>query len=281
MKTKYLFILVILTIVINLSAVFDDYEPSPRARAMGGAYYSLSNDSYAIFYNPAGLQLADNSLGIAYTKLFGLDYATVSVVGLSADLPNNLGSLGIGLQSFDATYKDITLTSEKKYSLSHAITLLKDIHAEIYFGYTANMYHLNIDTFGDETDFGIDVGGLAILHQRTRLGFAVTNLNNPKLGKNNSHNLPQKFAMGISYLPYSDVYTSLELKKTFGGVTEIHAGTEAEVFEILKLRVGIRNQPVSYSMGFGINYLNINVDYGFNTHAVLGGTHHFGIGYSY
>ena len=45
MKYKYLFLLVLLVAVVNLSAIFDDYEPSPRARGMGGAFYSQSDDA--------------------------------------------------------------------------------------------------------------------------------------------------------------------------------------------------------------------------------------------
>jgi hypothetical protein len=278
---KTIFITVLLMSSLLLFASFDDYEPSARARGMSGAYYSVSNDANAIFYNPAGLRFAGNSIVGNHTKVFGNDFQVLTAIGFSMDLPKKFGTLGIGYQSLDVPYMDVTLTSEKTFSLSHSITIMKDYHSEVHFGYTAKLYSLSINTFGSENAFGIDVGGLAILHQRTRFGFAVTNVNNPKVGEDNAHALPQKFAIGIAYEPYYGVTTALELKKTFDRhETEVHAGTEFQVFEALTLRTGVRNHPTSYSAGLGLNLKYVLVDYAYSTHEI-GGTHHFAIGYKY
>jgi len=277
---RLLKIIILLIITSSLFGIFDDYEPSPRARAMGGAFYSTSNDANGVFYNPAGLSLAGNDLKISNTKRFGDDFQILTNVAISMELPKKFGVLGIGLQAFDVEYLGVTLMSEKVYALSHSFTLMKDIHSEIHFGYVANMYHLSIDTFGNQPAFGVDIGALAILHQRTQLGFTVSNLNNPKVGIDNTHELPQKIAVGISYLPYHNLITTLELKKTFAGVTEIHAGSELALAEMFKLRFGVRSNPASYSAGFNFNIYGIMIDYGFNTH-ILGNTHHFGLGYKF
>jgi hypothetical protein len=277
---KLLKIILLLLVTTGLFGIFDDYEPSPRARALGGAFYSVSNDANAIFYNPAGLATTDDNLVIGSTKVMGNDFQVLSTVAFSMKLPKKFGTLGIGLQAMDVEFMDITLESEKIYALSHSFTLLKDVHSEIYFGYVANMYHLSIDSFGNQPTFGVNIGALAILHQRTRLGFAVTNLNNPKVGVDNSHDLPQKLAVGISYIPYQNLTTSLELKKGFADVTEIHAGIEMEVFKAMTLRFGARNNPNSFSGGVGFHVYDIILDYGFNTH-IAGDTHHFGLGYKF
>ena len=39
----------------SAGAVFDNIGPSPRTRAMGGAFAALADDGCAVFYNPAGL----------------------------------------------------------------------------------------------------------------------------------------------------------------------------------------------------------------------------------
>ncbi len=280
MKYRYLFLLVLLVAVVNLSAIFDDYEPSPRARGMGGAFYSQSDDANGIFYNPAGLNMASTSLMIGYSKLFGNDFQILNSVALTMELPRKFGILGIGLQSMDVDFQDVNLLSEKIYALAHSFRLMKDIHSEINLGYTFNMYHLSIDGFGDEPAFGMNLGVLATLHQRTKIGFTVTNLNNPKVGVDNSHELPQKMAMGISYLPYTNVVTALELKKSFAGETEIHAGTEVEVIDALTLLFGTLTKPASYSMGARFTLYNIIIDYAYNTHTI-DATHHFGVGYKF
>lgn len=284
---KILLLCVVLVLTMNLLAVFDDYEPSPRARAMGGAFYSTSNDQMAVFYNPAGLSLAGNGIASSYTKLYGNDFQELTTLAFSYDLPKKLGIIGLGIESMDVDYLDVNLMSEKVYNLTHSFTLLKDIHSEIYVGYSFNLYTLDMDTFGNETNMGINLGVLAILHQRTRLAFTISNLNDPDFGEENDAELAQKMAIGIAYEPYPNVTTAVELKKTYGlgGVegekTEIHAGTEFKVHDLLTLRAGVRNQPASYSMGAGIHAYGLQIDYGYSTHSVLNGTHHIGLSYKF
>ena len=277
---KIIIALCLVFLAVNLAAIFDDYEPSPRARAMGGAYYSIGDDANAIFYNPAGLHSAGNSIIIGYSKLFDNDFQVLNTVAFSMQLPRKFGTLGIGMQSLDVDFQEVNLMSEKIYALSHSFNILNDIHSNFDVGYTLNMYHLSIDGFGEQPAFGINLGALATVHQRTQIGFAITNLNNPSVGEDNAHDLPQKMAMGISYHPYTDVITSLELKKTLNAKTEIHAGTEVKVVEMLYLRCGVRSEPTSYSMGARFDMYNIIVDYGFNTHTI-DATHHFSIGYKF
>ncbi|RLC49464.1 MAG: hypothetical protein DRZ79_05955 [Candidatus Cloacimonadota bacterium] len=284
---KIIFILVISAMSVGLfSIVFGDYEPSPRARAMGGAYCAVADDAFSIFYNPAGLSFAGNNILLSYTNRFGNDFEKLNTIGFATHLPAKFGILGIGLQSFDVDYQNVKLLSEKTYALSHSFTLQKDVHSAIYFGYVFNLYHLSIDGFGNQPSLGINIGALAILHQRTKIGFSVSNLNNPKVGEDNASELPRKLALGISYEPYSGVITSLELKKTAGddeteeSGTEIHSGVEVKVHKMLALRFGVRTNPSSYSMGARFEIFNILVDYAFNTH-ILGDTHQFGIGYRF
>lgn len=281
MKTKILLTLItILLVTTGLSAIFDDYEPSPRARGLSGAFYSTSDDANAVFYNPAGLVFSENDVMISYTKPFGNDFQELTVASFAMKLPKKFGTIGFGLQSMDVNYLDVNLLSEKTYAISHSFNLLKDIHSELNFGYTLNLYHLKIDSYGDQPTYGINLGALAVLHTRTKIGFAVYNVNNPAVGEDNGHELPQRLAVGISYLPYTDVVTSVELKKAIDGDTEIHAGSEVTVLDMLTFRLGVRNNPNSFSAGASFDLFNVVVDYAVNTHTI-GLTHHFGIGYKF
>ena len=265
----------------TLNAVFDDYEPSVRARGIGGAFYSLSDDANGIFYNPAGLIKSDEHISISYARIFSNDFQVLKTAAFTMPLPARAGSIGIGLQAMDVDYLDVNLMSEKVYQIAHSFTLMKDVHSEFHLGYGGSIYHLSMEGFGSEAAFGLNLGALVILHHRTRLGFAVTNLNNPKIGENNRHELPQRLAMGITYNPYPGVTTSFELKKPFGEATQIHTGTEVEVHPLLTLRLGLRNHPASFSCGASFKVNNFSVDYALNTHSVLRNTHHFGIGYGF
>ena len=282
---KKIILLIILIIAINAFASFEDFEPSPKARAMGGTAYANGNDVYSVFYNPAGLAKAENGFAIGYVDRYGLGFSKINTVAMSIELPRKFGTIGVGMLSHDVTYMDVNLTSEKTYAISHGFMLMEDIHSSLSVGYTANIYHLSISTFGNEISYGFNLGAQAVLHQRTKVGFAITNINNPNVGIDNNNDLPQKLAVGISYEPYDKVITNLELKQTFGENivetgTEIHAGTELKIIDALTLRFGLINLPVSYSMGASFHLFNMELDYGFSTH-ILGGTHHFGLGYRY
>ena len=128
---------------------------------------------------------------------------------------------------------------------------------------------------------GIDVSALAILHQRTRFGFSVTNLNNPKLGINNQDEIPRKMAMGISYVPYEGVITSIEMKKDFAQETEFMAGVESKLFDSFSVRAGVHQNPATWSAGARFHLSGVNLDYAYTHHTVLDGTHFLSIGYSY
>jgi hypothetical protein len=190
MKKITLTLVILLVFSIQVSAIFNDYEPSPRARALSGAFYSTSNDAFAVFYNPAGLIKAGKNIAMSYTHRYGSDFSVLSTAVVSWDLPGKYGTIGLGVMAHDVDYMDVNLMSEKVYALSHSIMLMKDIHSEIALGYTLNLYHLSISGFGEQPSFGLNLGAIATLHQRTRIGFAVNNLNNPKVGEDNRHDLP-------------------------------------------------------------------------------------------
>ncbi|MCD4829358.1 MAG: hypothetical protein K8R90_08055 [Candidatus Cloacimonetes bacterium] len=269
-------------------AMFDDYEPSPRARAMGGAYTAVASDANTAFYNPAGLVFLQNEARLGYSHILDCDFIVLKTAALASILPRNFGTAAIAIQALDCDYLETNLDSEKIYRLAHGFTLLDDVYSQVHVGWSASLYHLAIHGFGDDTAFGLDFGALAVLHQRTRLGFSVTNINAPKVGVDSRHELPQRLSAGVAYEPYPGVLTTIELKKTFNTATEsedtitqYHAGCEVTLFERLFLRAGVRSQPSSYSMGMGLDVRGILIDYAYNTHQVLGGTHHFGMGYSF
>jgi hypothetical protein len=58
---KKLFLLLFVLLSLNLFAEEYPYiMKSTRALGMGNSYYTLSNDQYALFYNPAGLARIDD-----------------------------------------------------------------------------------------------------------------------------------------------------------------------------------------------------------------------------
>jgi hypothetical protein len=268
--------------------VFNDYQPSARARAMGNAFTAISDDANAVFYNPAGLQSSDLNVSIGMSQLNGQKFSELMTGSVALPLPLKLGTLGVGAQVFDVDYEETTLMAEQQFTLAHGFTLLQDIHSSVAMGWSATMYNLTMEGYDDDNAMGLNLSAKAMLHQRTSFGFAVTNINQPKLGANNAHSLPRKLAMGLAYLPYDGVTTSVELKKDFAKDTEFMGGVEVKLFEPFSLRAGVHQNPATWSCGAAfripLDILTLTsdfiaLDYSFTQHTVLEPTHYLNVGY--
>jgi hypothetical protein len=277
---------VILSLVLILSisflgAIFNDYQPSARARGMSNAYVAISDDANGVFYNPAAISFAPMSGSIGMSKLYNQDFSEIKTGSFVYPLPKKLGTLGIGVTSFDIDFEDAVLMAENQYTLAHGFSLMEDIHSSVNIGWSANIYNLTMDGFKDDTAYGLTLGGLATLHQRTKFGFAVTNINQPKVGVNNQHSLPRKLCLGLSYVPYDQVITSIEMKKDFAEDTEFMGGVELKLLEPLYLRAGVHQNPATWSAGASFRMIGVVLDYSFTQHTVLEPTHYLNISYEF
>jgi len=277
---KILLITLLMVSLVSLFSVFDDYGPSARANGMGGAFTAVSDDASSVFYNPAGLEYADNAFILSYTDLWSTGYNEMKNIAASFKM-GKAGTIGLGVQMFDVSFEDVTLQSEQTYGLYHAFTLFKDIHSEATIGYGVNLYNLKFDGEDNQLAYGVNLGAMATLRQRTRIGFSVTNLNNPKIGSEYKDDLPQIFSVGLSYIPYESVTTTLELKQQFGSETQILGGLEISPIKPLTLRAGVHNKPNIISFGAGIDMFNVLIDYSYKAHVHLNDTHHIAVGYKF
>ncbi len=278
---KIIFITLILIQAALLLAVFDDYIPSARARAMGGAYTGVADDVNALYFNPAGLTNVKLEAQVGFSQLYGKPFSEYKTAALGFQLPKKLGTLAFGARLFDVAFEEETLMSEQVWTAGHAFNLQQDIHSQISVGYSVNYYRLQF--IDEETDdaIGIDFGATAFLHGRTKLGFSVSNLNQAVMGDTNQHPLPSKLALGISYIPYENVITTLEVKKDFAKETEFMGGVEYRIFEPLAVRFGVHSNPATWNAGIGLNVKGIELDLTYSTHAVLPGTLYGNLGYKF
>lgn len=278
---KIILIIALVLPVLLLNAVFDDYQPSARARALGNAYTGVSDDVSALFYNPAGLTGVSTEIQLGFSNLYNQKFSEFKTFAASTKLPKAYGTLGFGLRAYDVDFEDTSLMSEQIYTLAHAVNLVSDIHSTISFGYCINLHQLSFESDDPDMAVGVDLSAMAVLHQRTRFGFNISNINNPKMGDTNQNELPRKMAMGIAYTPYEGVVTSLEMKKDFAKETEFMAGVESKVFEALSLRAGVHQNPATWSAGARFSLSGINLDYAYTHHTVLPGTHYLNVGYTF
>ena len=289
-KLGFILIMILLTTSfiyaeIN-SNVFGNYQPSARARGMSGAFIASCNDPNAIFYNPGALASAEQGISLGYAQLFNNSFQILMSGALAYRLPR-IGTISLGMQAMDVEFEGHKLQQEGTYSLAHSFLLIGDVHSKLYVGYGVNLYFLKFGETvggmdpGNQTTYGVNLGALATLHQRTHIAFAVKNLNNPSMGSDQTFDLQQHLALGIAYEPYDGVITEVDLSQKLGEETKIQAGIEFEVMDNFWLRTGVSTYPNSISGGFGLPFKGIKIDYGFSSHPVLPITHQFSLGYQF
>ena len=270
------------------ATIFADQEMSPRARALGGAYAGLSADATGIYYNPAGLADVEmvDLFGSIYQP-FGYAFSRVSAYAMAVPTAE-WGTIAFGYNDFRVEYENTTLSIERAFTFAHGFVLMEDLSSSLAFGYALNLYNLDYPTpsvsgidLGSQSAFGLVVGFIARLHQRTTAGVFAKNLNNPEMGETDSTDLPQRISGGIAYQPYTGVITVAEVEKELGEDVQFHGGMEFRIAEPLCLRFGAQSKPNLFHVGAGLSYRNVKIDVTYTHHPVLDATLHTGLGVSF
>jgi hypothetical protein len=293
---------VLLALGLGLSAMpaaasFENVAVSPRARAMGESAVAMADDAFAPYYNPAGLALLGGpTFAASYVRPYGVSFLDLGYVGGAFPLGGRRGTLGVGLRRLATEYEGALLDQEQFATLAYGIKLYEDMHSAIRVGAAINAYDLRFGpTVGDGEDSGFangldpgndvvvgaDAGLLITLHERTRMGVFVKNINNPQIGLDREE-IGQRLHGGIAYAPYDRVWTSFEFENLIGRDVIYHGGVEVGIDYGLTLRLGVLTNPNKATAGFGYRWRGVSVDYGFSTGGgVLDGSHQFGVSYAW
>lgn len=266
-------------------AAFENLMVSPRARAMGDAGVAVADATYATYLNPANLTTSTSevSVGASYVQPYALDFHRLYYLGSALQMPNGAGTLGVGFQQYGVEYENVDLLTESTFSLAYGLTLVEDLHSTVSVGASLNMYRLEFGETvgglkpGDDSAAGVDLGLMVTLHDRTRMGVLIHNLNAPKIGIDEEE-LPRRLHGGVAYAPYDGVVTTFEIENAHGEKVQWRGGLEFEVADGFMLRSGIMTQPNKLTAGFGYAIDRVQLDYGFSTGGgVLDSSHQFGV----
>ena len=259
--------------------VFDSIDVSSKARGMGAAWVASADDATAIFYNPACLvQVESANVFASMLRPNSQSFETLTYFAYGMPIGKRQHA-GISFRSFGVEYQGVDLLDEWTFSLAYALRVMEDIHSSLYLGGALNLYTLDFGRtstvdLGSETTFGLDIGVLGILRDRTRLGILLKNINEPSVGATTREPLPQWVTVGVAYQPYYGVVTELDLRALRGENVEVHMGMQFMVTDFLKLRFGFQTEPNSVTGGFSIGHMGFHLDYAYSSHPVLPGTHH-------
>jgi hypothetical protein len=289
----------ILIIIVNISfsQVVSDYSYiGAKATALSGSMVANKGDVNSVFHNPAGLtEIESNELSVGFTNIFNLSFLPFSHFAISLNV-SQVGTFGFSVQEMSVNYGDNTLSSEQNIGLSHGIYIQKDRNSKLSFGYTLHFLDWNLGksagqsgdgsdglTSGSLSAIGVDIGLLAVLRDKYRVGVCMTNVNSPEIGRGmSSQPLPRKINAGISLIPYQNVVTSLALERTLGQKDkQIKAGVEYTLNQFVLFRVGTQSNPNRIGVGLELHMVGVNFSYGILSHPTLPITHQYNIGYRF
>ncbi len=243
---------------------FDDTAIGAKGQAMGEACTALDLGAESINWNSAGIgKITTPVWSISYYEPFGME--SVRRTGLVYAQPVSKYSwLGLGILQFgqDGYHENI-------YEISYTLRIFKNL----YIGTNFKYMELDIETVGNDAEWGCDVG---ILYEKDIFAFGMnmTNLNSPYLGES----LPQTLKIGIGITPYDWCTVEMDYSETYSKISSYepssHFGLELSPFIDSQLvRWGIQTNPTRFSLGVGFKIKGVIVDYAAINHEALPITH--------
>ena len=285
MIINYLFIIFF---SFSYSQGISDYSfNSAESSSLAGSVVSIKGGAWSLFNNPASIVEVDNNIiSIGYANLYNQTYLPMSSVGLI--IANYDIKFGIKYNSFQVDYSGSELLNDTQLGIVSAVNLLKDRKSSLSMGFSANYNIINFGpssgVSGDGSDglegqelssLGIDLGILATLRNKNRLGVLIKNINSPLIGEGVSgNNLPRKIDIGLSTIPSEYLVVTLSLEQLLGSKsTQFKTSIKYQLNQSLCFNAGLQMNPNRFGVGFIFNKKIISIAYGYLTHHVLPGTH--------
>lgn len=239
-RSFLLFSLAFFSFPLFLHASFEDIGVGARPTSLGNAFTALSDDIYALYYNPAGLVHLERkelsmTYGLFHTGLSDGSEIRNSYLAYGHPLETKLGNLGFSWHQFFLLdlYNERTITlgygreiSEKWSAGLNLKHLYRQLSAPT--GGTTNTGSFNStqsdSLFVDgnsKNNIGIDLGLLFKFDDRFTYGFALQNLNEPNLSISDKRidSLPMTMRSGVAYRHEDQfvVLGELETRRSAGG----------------------------------------------------------------
>jgi hypothetical protein len=248
-------------------AALEDLPCGARSTAMAGAFVAIADDAEGLFYNPAGRSLVKRTDFMAfYTHPFGINDLIRS--GVALKLNRNRYAIGLAAQTFgNEKYSEKVISSSVSAQVAY----------NVYVGVQMRYGLVSIERYGAAGAFIGDIGMLASLSPQVSWGCCIKNVNFASLGAS-GEKLPQIMQTGLSLHLFDRLNFCADLYKDVRFPLDLRNGLEFSPIEPLSLRIGVGTEPSRFHAGFGINMFHFHLDYAYQSHTDLGGTHLFSIG---
>lgn len=234
-----------------------------KAVGMANAFAAVSDNCWAINYNPAGLIRvpAFQCSVFIVPEQFGLQ--ELRTTAFAAAAPLSFATLGMNAEKFG-----FDLYTETEIGLAIANTIDRNISLGVCLEYR----RLDIARYGTAGSYSINGGLIARVLESVDVGFSLHNIIASTLGRINEK-MPKVFAMGACWSPLHDLHVSIEMEKDIRFPASVKMGIEQIVFAVVALRAGVADNPDKYSIGIGVRYSFFEFGYAGYSHPDLGWTH--------
>jgi tetratricopeptide (TPR) repeat protein len=237
MKKNIFRVTVLAAIFLTRPALGADTGAGSRAIALGETYTAISDDSSAIYWNPAGLiQLKQRELG-----LFNIFYKedNKSFVGFAYPT-EKIGYFGAAFSrhiNFNELIESTTVQTDCENSLSFSYG--RKLNPKFSAGITLNAIQRTKDNDPD-TGVTADIGMLYKPMRNIVLGFSGKNIVDSQLNYGgNSYNIPYKYRLGLTYylqiwrekLPLEKILPIKKIKSTSLSSEELLLSVDFEASE--------------------------------------------------
>ncbi len=268
------------------------YGVGARALGMGGAFFAISDDATASYWNPAGLGLIERKeFSFMQAQMFeqttlnfiGYVHPTVSM-GTFGFFMNQMTSGGFEKVSIkvDPNIDEIVeIENLGSFSITEraiGFSWGRKVSQKLIFGVGIKNVSRVVDTSKDSFNT-IDLAMNWNISKSYKLAFGVQNIFSMKSGDTDDE-FPLIFKLGQSFSLFKgSLLFDLDLTKTQGGGQNIRFGGEYWPLYWAAFRFGIMANPQiqEASYGIGIKYRGINLDIAQGIHS-LGSTTKFSVG---
>jgi tetratricopeptide (TPR) repeat protein len=254
---------------------FLNYGVGGRAMAMGGAYYGISDDASAAYWNPAGLaQLQRKELTTMQATLF----AQTKLTYFSYAHPTKGGSVfalsmtqlaSSGFETVNATFNPNTNETTSVQSgggfadqqQSIALSWGKNVTETVLFGLSAQNVTRKLAGSSDSTKL-LSLGMMKTMGASYRLGLGVQNVFAQTTG-DTQDKYPATIKIGNSLRLFKERLTlALDADKVLNGSMDLRFGGEYWVSRWFAFRFGLLGLPAiqEEDFGFGLNFKSLTLD---------------------
>jgi hypothetical protein len=234
-----------------------------KAIAMANAFAAVSDNSWSVNYNPAGLLQIKQIECSAFIVPYQFGMSELRTTAFAITLPFSFSTVAFKAEQFG-----FDLYRETEFGAAFSVKLDQNI----YGGLALNLCRLDIARYGSARHITFNVGLLGYILRNVKIGFCLNNITGTTMGRQ-SEKIPQICTLGVCWSLLDDLLMSVEMEKDIRFPASIKWGVEQKVFDVLAFRAGVSNNPGKYSTGIAVKYSSLEFGYAGYSHPDLGWTH--------